>query len=114
MRVEVVTTNLSRSEALSSHVRRRIGFALDHLAHRVRSAVVRLSDTNGPRGGVDKRCCLRVELEPRGTVILSERSADVYAAVDRATGRLKKAVVRGIERRCPRRGRKGSLDRGEQ
>jgi len=107
MHIDLSTPNLSSSPALESHVRRRLGYAVGHMAHRIKSADVRVSDVNGPRGGVDKRCHVRIELHPRGTVVLTERCSDVYRAVDRASGRLKKAVLRALERRCPRRGAKG-------
>ncbi len=107
MQIDLATTNLSGSTALDSHVRRRLAFALGQLSHRIRSAAVTLSDVNGPRGGRDKRCHVRVELHPRGTVVLTDVAPDVYKAVDRAASRLKRAAARAIERRCPRRGRKG-------
>jgi ribosomal subunit interface protein len=102
MRLDVRGINVQNSPAIDAHVRRRFGFALDHLAHRVRSAVVRLSDENGPRGGEAKNCHITVQLHPRGTVVVNERSADLYHAVDRATTRLKKAVLRTSERHSAR------------
>ena len=106
MHVRLSATNLAASDALDAHVRKRLGFALGRLAHRVKSAVVRVSDVNGPRGGDDKRCLVHVELHPRGTIVLSDRSSDVYGAVDRAAGRLKHAVARTIERQDDKKARR--------
>lgn len=103
MKLDVRGINVETTPALEAHVRRRFSFALDHLAHRVRSAIVRLSDENGPKGGEAKSCQITVRLHPTGDVVVSERSADLYHAVDRATTRLKKAVLRKSERRWARR-----------
>lgn len=106
MNVSLHATNLASSDALDAHVRKRLSFALGQLAHRIKSAAVRVTDVNGPRGGRDKRCLVRVELHPRGTVVVSDRSSDVYGAVDLAAGRLKNAVARTLERRSPRHRRR--------
>lgn len=103
MRMEIRTRNGLKSEAVETHVRRRLGNALDHLAHRISHAVVKISDVNGPRGGPDKRCQVRVHLHPRGTVIVSELDNNLYRAVDSVAGRLKKAVSRGLARQFPLR-----------
>ena len=102
MKLDVRGINVDTTPAIDAHVRRRFVFALDHLAHRVRSAVVRLSDENGPRGGEAKKCQITVQLHPRGTVVVNERSSDLYHAVNRATTRLKKAVRRSSERNSAR------------
>lgn len=103
MKLDVRGLNLETTAAIDAHVRRRFGFAVDHLSHRVESAMVRLSDENGPKGGEAKSCQITVRLRPRGTVVVRERSVDLYHAVDRATTRLKKAVLRESERRQSRR-----------
>ncbi len=47
---------------------------------------VRLADDNGPRGGVDKRCVLRVHLAGMRVTVITERAVDVYAALEAAAG----------------------------
>ena len=112
MRVDVRMMNVPGSRALESYVRRRVGNALERLSHRVRGSLVRIWDENGPRGGVDMHCQIIVALHPRGEVIVSEVSEDIYRTIDQVIPKLKKSVVRGIERRCDLRGRKG--DRRER
>jgi hypothetical protein len=46
----------ARTEGLACA--RRLAFALNHIVSRI---VVRLSDVNGPRGGVDKRCASKYD-----------------------------------------------------
>lgn len=113
MHVRLELDAMPASRALAEHASRRLRVALDHLSHRIRSAAVRVTDVNGPRGGVDKRCDVRVELAPTGTVLLSQHADDAYGAIDRAATRLKQAVLRELERRSPRQNGRARR-RGEQ
>ena len=56
MKVLIKTSNFSLTDALRNHALRRLRFALTFCDDRINQIVMRLSDTNGPRGGVDK-CC---------------------------------------------------------
>lgn len=89
--------------ALAGHVERRLRFALSRFAGRVQAVSVRLTDDNGPRGGVDKACRLRVHLRGAGLVRVEELDSDLYAAVDRAVARLARGVSRALQRRDDRR-----------
>jgi hypothetical protein len=48
----------------------RVRFALRRLASGVPRAKVQLSDVNGPRGGVDKRCQVELSTEAMGMVVI--------------------------------------------
>jgi putative sigma-54 modulation protein len=87
------------TSSLRDHVERQLHHALGRLAHKVRSVVVRLSDTNGPRGGVDKRCLVHVSLPAMPAVVIEESEADMYVAIDRATTRVGQSVGRRIASR---------------
>jgi len=60
--------------------------------------VVRLSDINGPRGGNDKRCRIKVPLAGRQDVVIEDTEADLYVAIDRAADRTERALARRLER----------------
>ncbi|MBA4066598.1 MAG: 30S ribosomal protein S30 [Isosphaera sp.] len=77
---------------------RRLGFALGRFGDRVGQVAVHLSDVNGPRGGVDKRCRVVVELPGHGPVVVEEADADLDALIDRAADRVGRAVVRRLVR----------------
>jgi ribosome-associated translation inhibitor RaiA len=59
---------------------------------------MRLSDINGPRGGADKRCHVRVVLDGLHDVVIEDIEADLYVAIDRATDRAGRTLVRKIDR----------------
>jgi len=74
--------------------RRRVRFVMRRLAWLVPQATVQLSDVNGPRGGVDKRC--RVALEPIGMerVVITSVASDWRQALDHALSRAARALLR--------------------
>ena len=85
--------------AMHRHVERRLRLALGASSASIRSATVRLADVNGPRGGLDQKCALSVELSPAGLVHAEAIDADAIAAFETAAGRAGRAVRRAIERR---------------
>jgi hypothetical protein len=56
-----------------------------------------VGDVNGPRGGIDKRCWIHLELGGKGLTI-EEVDADLYVAIDRASERAGRATERAIAR----------------
>ncbi len=99
MQFEFRVRHIDFERGLYSYLERRLRFALDRFADRVRRITVRINDLNVPRGDVDKQCRFQVALIPRGTVQLEETFSDVYQAVDRATHRLSSCVQRRLDRR---------------
>ena len=100
MEVHVRSTNIDLSPSLIDHVERSLGRALDRFAHRVSRIMVVFSDINGPnRHGVDTRCNVVADLGRSGTIVVEHIHEDAYAAADLASGRLKRAVRRRINRR---------------
>jgi len=98
MRIEILARNVSLPHDMRMHIERRLGFALNTCQQHVTRILVRLSDTNGPRGGNDKRCHLEVTL-PSGAVVVVHTAADFYVAISRAASRAGRAVMRRLGRR---------------
>jgi len=89
--------------ALRTHVERRLRFALDRLARRVRSVRVLLEDVNGPRGGDDVRCLVLARISGGGHVVVQETRRDPFAAVARASDRIGHGLARRLGRLRKRR-----------
>ncbi len=84
---------------LAEFIERRLRFALGRFAGRIDRVSIRLSDVNGPRGGVDKRCRITVALTPRGVVRVAGSGDDPFALVARAAKRAGRTVHRALGRR---------------
>lgn len=98
MRIDIRAQGFALTQSIQSHLQRRIEFALDRLRGQVRSVRVRLSDTNGRRGGIDKRCQLQVQLADTRDVVVADVQRDLYVAMTRAVDRAAAAIVRRMGR----------------
>ena len=98
MQMEIHAHGFELTDALRAYTRARISFALDRLRHSVRHVVVQLSDLNGPRGGNDKRCQVQIGVVDAEAVVVKDTDADLYAAIDRATERAGRTVLRRMGR----------------
>mgnify|MGYP001187724111 CR=1 FL=1 len=84
MKVDVRSLGFTMTEAMRAQVMEGLGRALRRRRQAVRRVEVRLSDVNGPRGGVDKRCTLRVRMHGRSLIAVTRNDADLYAAIAQA------------------------------
>ena len=64
---------------------------------------VTLSDLNGPRGGIDKRCLVQVKLDGLMSVVVEDVQSDLYTAINRAAGRAGRTVMRRLALNSNRR-----------
>lgn len=85
-----------------AYLRRKLGRKLGKFARAVERVSVRIRDVNGPRGGVDKRCTIKVTLSALPSVVVEEQHASLQAAMDRAMQRTERAVRRSVQRRATR------------
>jgi putative sigma-54 modulation protein len=93
MRIGIWSAN-SLTDGLRGHVRRRLVSAVGRLREHVHDVQVRLSDVNGPRGGVDKRCRLVLTAARGGIVVVQGTAPNFYQAVNAAAARAGRAVRR--------------------
>lgn len=98
MRINIKVRGLPWSSALCRHAERRLRFVLARCDDRIQRVVMRLSDVNGPRGGLDKRCHLQLVAAGLPEVVVKDTAANLYRAIDRATDRAARNLVRKIKR----------------
>lgn len=91
----------------------RVRFVLRRVSSFVPHARVQLSDINGPRGGVDKRCQVELKTDNAGTVVISSVASNWRTALERSLRRAIRTLTRSMQRaKKPTRNRlmKLSLD----
>jgi ribosome-associated translation inhibitor RaiA len=98
MQIDIQSRGFSLTDSLLSYAQRRLLFAMSYCSDHVNRVVIRLSDVNGPRGGADKRCHIQVVIAGIPDVVVEDTEVDLYAAIDRAIDRARRAVVRKIDR----------------
>jgi hypothetical protein len=73
---------------------RRVRFVLRRLGWLVPRAEVQMSDVNGPRGGVDKRCQVELRTDGAGSVVVASVSNNWRTALDNALARAARFLMR--------------------
>jgi len=89
--------DLARNDRMS--IRRRINRKLQKFANSIERVSVRLQDVNGPRGGVDRACQLKVVLRKLPTVIIKEHDISLDGAIGKALSAAHREVRRSLQRR---------------
>lgn len=98
MNIDIQSLGFPITPALADHTRRRLRFGLTRHSNRIKRVVVRLGDHNGPRGGVDKFCRIRIYLAGAPMAVVVDIGTDLYEVIDRTADRAGRAVVRHIDR----------------
>ena len=98
MQFEIHGKDIPITEQLRGHIQRRLSFALERFARRIRKVRVSVCDLNGPRGGVDKLCLVAIALIPSKTIVIEERDSSLYVAIDRAGDRAGTSIGRRLKR----------------
>lgn len=73
---------------------RRVRFVLRRLGWLVPHAEVQMSDMNGPRGGIDKRCQVELRTDGAGSVVVASVANDWRTALDSALARATRFLMR--------------------
>lgn len=82
-----------------AYIRRKLGRRLGKFADAIERVSVRIEDINGPRGGVDRACRIKVVLSGLPSVVFERRDSTLEAAVDGAVAGVETAVRRAVQRR---------------
>lgn len=98
------------SAAAKADLRRKLGRKLGRHAVDIERTSVRIDDINGPRGGVDKRCRVKVVLSGLPSIVVEQQHESLQGAIDGALDRVQLAVRQALKRRRvePRRKAKPS------
>lgn len=85
-------------DTLRTYAERRLAFALRRFNSRARRVLVRLGDMNGPRGGVDSRCSITLELRDGRHIDVESVTAWPFASITLAAKRLNETLRREIDK----------------
>ncbi|MEM1303549.1 MAG: hypothetical protein AAGG46_01550 [Planctomycetota bacterium] len=96
------------SQVHREQIQERFETAFDRFGEFVQQAWVRLSDENGPRGGRDQSCLVRVAIQGGPDVVVTERRDEPLEAVAHAIRRVRRELSDQINKRAKRRKAGGS------
>ncbi|HET8720826.1 MAG TPA: HPF/RaiA family ribosome-associated protein [Nitrospira sp.] len=81
-----------------AYMRDKLSRALGKFAQSIERVTVRMEDVNGPRGGIDQECRIKVVLINQPGVLVEARNAFPDAAFRSALARIERAVRRSVQR----------------
>ncbi len=81
------------------YIQRKLGMKFGKFATSIERVSVRVEDVNGPRGGVDQVCRIKVALTGLPSVVFEGRNASLAAAIDAALAGAERGVRRSLQRR---------------
>lgn len=98
MDIRIMDGSIETSQAQYDYIMNKVGAAARRLKDAACTVDVRLTDSNGPKGGIDKHCSIVVTPPGLATLRVQEAAGDYYAAIDAAAATLKTSLTRALER----------------
>lgn len=95
----IQTQGFELTPTLERFTRSQIRKALHCCANNIERVVVRLKDSNGPKGGDTKHCSVEIKLSRRPILVISKASGDMYHSVQKTTKRAARTALRQLKRR---------------
>ncbi len=103
MQITIKSTEVPLSSDRRQQIERRVAFAMSRLAWRVRRVDVSLGDLNGPRGGIDKQCRVRVHFDRGPAAVVEDRDSDLSSLIDRCLARAGRVAHKWVDKRAENR-----------
>ena len=85
-----------------TYIRRRLGEKLGKYARRIERVTVRMRDINGPRGGVDIQCRIKLVVSGLPSVVVEHQATRLRPALTRALAGAERAIRRTLQRKRTR------------
>lgn len=99
MKITIRARHLDLTTELQDEIRRRIHLAFGRLGSWVRAVDVTVADINGPKGGADKQCRLRVRGPALAGVFIEQIGVASLPTIASALDRAEQVIVRKMSRR---------------
>jgi ribosome-associated translation inhibitor RaiA len=105
MEVIIRSKSAEVSPSLQDHVNRRIDFCLGRFSHLIDFVRVDLIDLNGPKGGLDRQCEVKIKFIHHGLIVGKATDTIFETAASRAMERAVNQVKKILKHRLTNRTR---------
>ena len=99
MRTNINFKNISGEGNLIDYIDQRMSFVFARTKHAIHNFSMTISDVNGPKGGIDKRCQVVIHARGVPSVVISEKQSDLRSAIDRCLARANQNLTRQLKRK---------------
>ena len=98
MKLDVRARGLELTSTLRDLVDRRVRYGLSRFGPLIHAVHVTLADVNGPKGGIDKLCRLRLRTGAGAPIVIERADDRIERALDTAIDRAAQSVARQLDR----------------
>ena len=98
MNIKVQSRGFSLSQSLYDRVTSKLHLAIGHYGGRIRQVDVTLQDINGPRGGEDMQCVIKLKVNHFKSIVIHETAPNMYDAINSCAQRVRRVVERHFNR----------------
>jgi len=95
--IRVLGANLGKEKR--TEIRQKLNRKLGKFANAIERVSVRVKDINGPRGGIDQVCRIKVVLSNHPSVVFEAQDASLDVVIGNALTGTERAVRRSLQRR---------------
>lgn len=95
--IRVLGADLTKDKRAS--LRQKLGVKLGKFANSIERVSIRVKDVNGPRGGIDQVCQIKVVLSGLPSVVFEAQDASLDTAIGKALVGTERAVRQSLQRR---------------
>ena len=98
MLIKIHAQGITLTRALKKHVDSKVRLALGIYTEKIRRIDVFLNDINGPKGGVDTQCKIKIIPYGQKTIVVQETGLSVLEAINICSSRAKRVASRRFDR----------------
>ena len=98
MNIDIQALDFSMTDSIERYVKERINYLFSSRHDQIQRIDVRLSGDNGPNGGNDKHCQIRLTLPRLKEIVIDDVQSDLYVAIFRAMDRASRTLIRRSSR----------------
>jgi putative sigma-54 modulation protein len=98
MQLNIITRKVTVSYLEKQDITQKLKSSLSHFESQVHSALLTVTDVNGPKGGKDMLCKIRLKIAGIPSILIQEKNESLWNAIDGAIRRTKQTLKRKIGR----------------
>ena len=99
MKIDITLQQSCSDHKISHKIAQQARLALSRFAPTIQTVTIRITDANGPKGGIDIRCVVLMKLISTGEVVVHGEGENVFSALNQCLARADRAISRSLDRR---------------
>ena len=99
MKIIFNNRNLSDINEIRTYINRKTVLCFSRNQSKIKTVSITLADINGPKGGKDKQCKIRVITNNIPEIVITEERENLLHAIDRSLMRANRTLVQQLKRR---------------